>query len=132
EKTNEVAVKEKIKQFKTSNDIGYFRLDRIKVADRLTELVNHPTKFQQGVLSLCGPAAFFQLLIKRDALAFVQYATSLYNNGFGEIGNMLVKPGYHLQNQNYNEKVIQDTLMWMKIKNIQLTEKNKERFISPP
>src|SRR5699024_4396138 len=36
------------------------------------------------------------------------------------------------QNQNYNEKVIQDTLMWMKIKNIQLTEKNKERFISPP
>src|SRR5699024_2422723 len=87
---------------------------------------------QQGVLSSCGPAVFFQLLIKRDALAFVQYATSLYNNGFGEIGNMLVKPGYHLQNQNYNEKVIQDMLMWMKIKNIQLTEKNKERFISPP
>lgn len=132
EKTNEVAVKEKIKQFKTSNDMGYFRLDRIKVADRLTELVSHPTKFQQGVLSSCGPAAFFQLLIKRDALAFVQYATSLYNNGFGEIGNMLVKPGHHLQNQNYNEKVIQDMLMWMKIKNIQLTEKNKERFISPP
>lgn len=131
-KTNELAVKDLIKQFKASNDIGYFRLDRVTVGDRLTELVNDPNKIQQGRLSLCGPAAFFQLLIKRDPLTFVQYATSLYNNGFGKIGNMIINPGHNLKNQDHNEEIIQNTLNWMKIKGIRVTKENKKRFISPP
>lgn len=131
DKANEFAVKDLIKQFKASNDIGYFRLDRVKIADRLTELVNDPKKIQQGRLSLCGPATFFQLLIKRDSLAFVQYAMSLYNNGYGNIGNMTIKPGHTLKNQDYNERIIQDTVKWMKIRDIKITEKNKARFITP-
>lgn len=130
-KANEVVVKDLIKQFKESNDYGYFRLDRVKVADRLTELVNEPTKIQQGSLNLCGPAAFFELLIKRDTLAFVQYAISLYNNGVGKIGNLTIKPRHNLKNQDYLESVIQGTVNRMKNKGIKLTKGNMDRFIPP-
>jgi hypothetical protein len=92
--------------FESRNDFPSppWKLDRAMVASRLKELVNTPTKIQQGDLNLCGPAVFFLLWCKRDPLAFSRYCINLFEQGSSAIGSLNVIPGSDLRNQDY-EKV---------------------------
>lgn len=79
-------------------------LDRAEVGARLLELIGPESSDQegsrdeagramlQGALNLCGPAAFFQSVIKRDPVMFANYATNLFNSGEGDLGNLHVAP----------------------------------------
>jgi hypothetical protein len=92
----------KITQFKGRTGSGaWTKLDRAAVADRLIELVNDPDKLNQGSLGVCGAAAFFNVWIEADPLAFVAYATSLYDTGQGMIGSLEVEAGSDLRGQDY-------------------------------
>ena len=76
-------------------------LDRGDTADRLIELINDPDKLEQGSLGVCGPAAFFNIWIAEDPLAFASYAIDLYEKGEAKIGNLDVKPGTALRSTDY-------------------------------
>ena len=92
----------KLTQFKGRTGGGaWTRLDRAAVADRLVELVNDPDKLNQGSLGVCGAAAFFNVWIEADPLAFTNYAISLYETGKGQIGSLEVEAGSDLRAQDY-------------------------------
>jgi hypothetical protein len=88
-------------------------LDRGTVADRLLELVGPESSdtadqpdqagraVQQGSLNLCGPAAFFQFVIKRDPLMFAVYATDMFNTGLGSLGSLSVTPSADITSADY-------------------------------
>jgi peptidoglycan hydrolase-like protein with peptidoglycan-binding domain len=80
---------------------GQFRLAHADVAARLTGLINDPTLVDQGRLNLCGPAAFFHILLKRDPVSFAKYASSLFLHGRGTVGSLSITPGSDLKNQTY-------------------------------
>ena len=92
-------------------------LDRSTVAERLLELVGPESSDEQGTrdeaaramlqgaLNLCGPAVFFQSIIKRDPVAFATYATSLFNTGSGDIGDLTVTPNSDIVETDYAELV---------------------------
>lgn len=86
-----------IKNFKENPNPGRFNLVRAEVADGLERLVNSPFRINQGSLYICGPAVFFRIWIERDPLAFVSYAISLFNKGYGYIGNLKVMPNAQLK-----------------------------------
>lgn len=80
-------------------------LGRSTVAQRLSAIVSDPRQVQQGALNLCGPAAFFSQWAKRDPVAFVNFATQLYDAGTATIGALPVSPGQDLLQANYPDMV---------------------------
>jgi hypothetical protein len=76
-------------------------LDRTKVADRLSALVDEPRLLQQAWLNLCGPASFLLTWNWRDPVAFIKYATTLFDTGQANIGNLTIAPGADLIAQDY-------------------------------
>ncbi|AEJ02771.1 hypothetical protein Nit79A3_3030 [Nitrosomonas sp. Is79A3] len=90
-------------------------LNRVDVANRLLELIGSESSdaedqpdvagrlIQQGAMNLCGPAAFFQFVIKRDPLMFASFSTSLFNNGKAELGQLSVIPGDEILEKNYSD-----------------------------
>jgi hypothetical protein len=102
-----------LKRFRASIRPGKWHptLDRIKVADRLIELVNDPDGVNQGANGLCGEAAFFHVWLNEDPLAVTQYATQLYNGGSAGIrGEDWVIPRDTLKHQDFS-KVVQAFLV---------------------
>jgi len=91
-----------IEQFEQRNGTSPWKLTRGEVASGLKELVQNPTLVNQGNLNLCGPAATFVLWSRRDPLAFAQYGIELFEQGESRIGNISVKPGSDLLNQDYS------------------------------
>ena len=91
-----------IEQFEQRNSTSPWKLTGSEVASRLKELVRNPTLVNQGNLNLCGPAATFVLWSSRDPLAFAQYGIELFERGESRVGNISVKPGSNLLNQNYS------------------------------
>jgi hypothetical protein len=89
-------------------------LDRSNVADRLLELIGPESgddsstsdvagrAMQQGSMNLCGPAAFFHLVIKRDPLMFATYATQLFDFGTASLGTLQVVPGDDIVKADYS------------------------------
>jgi hypothetical protein len=65
-------------------------LERSTVADRLHELIDHPDLVRQGSLNLCGPAALFAVWLRRDPVAAVTFATTLFDEGRSAIGDLPV------------------------------------------
>lgn len=77
--------------------------DKIDVViNRLKNIITDPDKLAQGSLNLCGPAAFFNLWIKRDPKEFADYAYGLYKDAIGSIGSYEVIPDEDLVDQDYN------------------------------
>jgi hypothetical protein len=100
----------------TSNG-AWPNLDRSSVVNRLLDLIGPESSdaagepdeagraVQQGALNLCGPAAFFQFVIKRDPVMFAKYATSLFNTGKGDLGDLHVEPSSDIINTNYADLI---------------------------
>ena len=97
--------REVVSTFRESDgDTAWPSLDRIEVADRLLELIGSESSdeadtldeagraIRQGSMNLCGPAAFFQFIIKRDPLLFANYATELFDTGQSSIGSLSIAP----------------------------------------
>lgn len=57
--------------------------------------------FQQGNLSLCGPAAFLMVWAGRDPVGYAQYALSLLETGQGSIGSNVVTASESMLALNY-------------------------------
>src|SRR5450432_3943110 len=88
-------------------------LDKNTIADRLLELIGPESSdvadqpdsagrlIQQGAMNLCGPAAFFQFVIKRDPVAFANFAGALYATGTASLGSLTVTPGDDIRNADY-------------------------------
>lgn len=77
-------------------------LDRQAVGNRLNAIVANSRLIKQGNLNLCGPAAFMICWVKRDPVAFANYATALFNNGSSSIGTMTVTPSSGMLAQDYS------------------------------
>jgi len=71
------------------------------VGRRLRELVSNPRLFQQGGLNLCGPAVFLCMWTGRDPVAFVRFATALFEDGTAAIGSLVVAPSSALLQRDY-------------------------------
>lgn len=67
-------------------------LDRAVVADRLEVILRTPRSITQGALNLCGPAAFFNIVVARHPVAVAQAATALFDTGAGDIGGLHLQP----------------------------------------
>lgn len=70
-----------------------WRTDREAVARRLRTLVARPDLLQQRRLNLCGPAAFLRAWAKHDPAAFARFASTLYDTGRAQIGDLAIAPG---------------------------------------
>lgn len=96
----------KLNQFKAKPGQGAWTgLDRGDVADGLIDLVSDPDKVKQGSLGVCGAAVFFNVWIEADPLAFVKYATALYDKGEAQIGTLEIEAGSDLRAKDYNQVV---------------------------
>jgi hypothetical protein len=78
---------------------------RTAFASRLGELAADPNKFDQHGLMACGMAAFFNVWLKEDALAAVNYAIDLFEHGRGRIGSLQISPNQQLLKQDYSKLV---------------------------
>lgn len=67
-------------------------LDMSEVRGRLGELVTDPDLLSQGCLNLSGPAAFVRAWIRRDPVAFTDFALELSGTGRSSIGGYEVDP----------------------------------------
>ncbi|MEB1528632.1 hypothetical protein [Xanthomonas sp. WHRI 7945] len=76
-------------------------LDRADVADRLLDLVNNPRLIRQGALNLCGPASLLLMWASRDPLGFANFATTLYDDGSADLGDLSIAPMDTLLAQDY-------------------------------
>lgn len=80
-------------------------LDRTKVADRLTQIVQNPRTISQGSLNLCGPAAFFNVVASRHPVAVAQAATTLFDTGAADLGGLHIAPKSDLISTDYSSMV---------------------------
>jgi hypothetical protein len=103
-----------VESFRVRGDAGAWpSLDRSQVADRLLALLGSASgdeadtpdeagrAIQQGSMNLCGPAAFFQFVIKRDPVMFATYATDLFDIGQGSLGSLAIVPSDDLRLADY-------------------------------
>jgi hypothetical protein len=90
-----------VAEFDAQTGPGAFRMDRGAIAQRLHELVDSPDAIRQGRLNLCGPAALFRVWLRRDPVAAVTYATSLFDRGRSRIGPVQVRPSRALRELRY-------------------------------
>jgi hypothetical protein len=89
-------------KFSTRSSVGAWpSLNRLQVAEDLGKIVNNPDAINQGALGLCGPAIFFNTLLRVDPVAVVACAISLFETGTGRIGELLIAPDSDLTSQDY-------------------------------
>ncbi|RQS71532.1 hypothetical protein DID96_12395 [Burkholderia sp. Bp8963] len=87
--------------FRAADGAGAWRsLSRDAVAKRLDDVVDNPRSIQQGHLNLCGPASVMCCWAARDPVAFVNYATVLFETGKSSIGTLAIQPSDALLNQD--------------------------------
>ena len=103
-----------VEEFRGHTDAGAWpSLDRNTVADRLQELLVPANgddatlpdvagrALQQGSMNLCGPAALFHMVIKRDPMMFATHATQLFDTGSASLGSLQVAPGDDIVKADY-------------------------------
>jgi hypothetical protein len=66
--------------------------DRKKVHNQIKNRINDPWKINQAQTSLCGMAALYYAMIKRDAKAYEKLAKELFRTGEYSIGSYVIKP----------------------------------------
>jgi hypothetical protein len=76
-------------------------LDRGTVADGLEEIIRDPRQIRQGMMNLCGPAAFFNIVIGRHPVAVAKAATMLFEMGAAPLGSLQLRPNANLLSADY-------------------------------
>lgn len=66
--------------------------DRTKVHGQIKSRVKDPWKIDQAYSSLCGMAALYYAMIKRDSKSYEKLAKELFRTGEYTIGNYILKP----------------------------------------
>jgi hypothetical protein len=66
--------------------------DRKKVFEQIEERVKEPWRIKQGSSSLCGMAALYYAMLKRDANAYKKLAKELFRTGEYTISSYILKP----------------------------------------
>lgn len=66
--------------------------DRKVVHEQIEERVKEPWRIKQGSSSLCGMAALYYAMLKRDAEAYKKLAKKLFRTGEHTIGKYIIKP----------------------------------------
>ncbi len=66
--------------------------DRKIIENQITERVKEAWRIKQGSSSLCGMAALFYAMLKRDAKAYEKLAKTLYRTGEYDIDKYVIKP----------------------------------------
>lgn len=66
--------------------------DRTKVYEQIKDRVNAPWKINQGNSSLCGMAALYYAMTKRDPKAYEKLAKELFRTGAHTIETYIIKP----------------------------------------
>lgn len=72
------------------NRFRYF--NRTKVHEQIKNRVKDPWKIDQAQTSLCGMAALYYAMIKRDSKAYEKLAKELFRTGEYTINNYIIKP----------------------------------------
>ena len=111
-----------IAAFETRLLAGAFpQLQRAEIAQGLRERVRNPALINQGGSSLCGPSALLFNLARMTPDAYVEFAISLYENGYGRLGTLEVKPSSDLKAYNPPRGSI-DPVDWMTAASIRDSE----------
>ncbi|MDA6070062.1 hypothetical protein NJT12_10575 [Flavobacterium sp. AC] len=66
--------------------------DRTKVHKQIMDRIKDPWKINQGNSSLCGMAALYYAMAKKDASAYEKLAKELFRTGEYHIGSYVLKP----------------------------------------
>jgi hypothetical protein len=66
--------------------------DRLKIHQQINDRAKDPWKISQEYSSLCGMAALYYAMIKRDPKAYENLAKELFRTGEYKIGTYVVKP----------------------------------------
>lgn len=95
-----------VETFRSSNAMTpWTNVDRSAYADRLDFILADPRTIMQGSLNVCGPAAFFNIMIGRHPVAVAQCATALYDTGRGDIGDLHIEANRNLLSTDYSVTV---------------------------
>ncbi|MCP4118673.1 MAG: hypothetical protein GY737_25420 [Desulfobacteraceae bacterium] len=88
-----------INQFAHRNDKAAFpKFHRNVVENQLRDRLAHPWKINQGMTSLCGPAAFLYCIAVKNPGKYVKYIIDLYEKGEAAIDALSIKPGRDCKN----------------------------------
>jgi hypothetical protein len=112
-------------------------LDPTIVLPRIDELASDPNKIRQGVLGLCGPAAFYHHIVQKNPAGFSSFAKDLYGKTEAFIGNLKVRPRQSLLDADYAALVKQWPTMppqadWMLLASIRDSENWMFAFTGAP
>jgi len=77
---------------KTTPGVYKFFTRRDVIAKQIQDRVNDPGIINQGLSSLCGPAAFLYCVAKKSPLVYAQYIVDLYDNGKAKLGSLKIEP----------------------------------------
>jgi hypothetical protein len=83
-------------------------LSGLDVADGLKDRVDDPHNIDQGMASLCGPAAFFYVLLNFKPELYVQYVVDLFMTGKARIGSLSISPSDGARSYNPTAGSISD------------------------
>ena len=75
-------------------------LNRNTVTDDLEKRVSNPALINQSGLPVCGVAAFAYVWASRNIVAYVRFAISLFEHGWGEIGGQVIEPDNDLKSKS--------------------------------
>ena len=81
-----------LNQFKSGSSPAFPNITPDDVRNGLAERIDNPDHQNQSAASLCGPAAFFYMMLNWMPDAYVQYVIDLYTTGKASIGSVDVSP----------------------------------------
>jgi hypothetical protein len=141
------SVAQALTQFRGRTGTSPFTLgpDSVAIRDafatRLGKLAANPREFDQKNLMACGMAAFLHIWLKRDPLAAVNFAISLFEHGRASIGNMPINSDQQLLKQDYPALVsrfpgkipdIAEWIMMSSLRNATASAMNLGTFLGTP
>jgi hypothetical protein len=112
----------KVQAFKTVQGNGVFpHIDRQHVADGLEARIKDPGLIDQGVASVCGPAALLYHIASDDPEYYANFVIQLYETGRASLGKLLIEPRDNLR-QHAPDLSDVNEVDWISLASIRNTE----------
>lgn len=104
-----ITTSQMINGFASRNGKSAFpHFNRGKITQQLRDRVTNPSKINQQMSSLCGPAAFLYIIAKDSPNKYAKYIIDLYEQGEATIGKLKVKPGSDCKNYKIPPNAIEE------------------------